>query len=63
MLDPSRGWGHTARNQAKNPCSGFSGLRPLKKRRVVFDSGHFAPFDLMIKESLDWFDQYMGPAH
>ncbi len=32
------------------------------KRHVIFESGHTPPSDLVIKEVLDWFDRYLGPA-
>jgi eukaryotic-like serine/threonine-protein kinase len=32
------------------------------KRHVVFEAGHVPPNDLMIKEVLDWLDQYQGPV-
>jgi len=28
----------------------------------LFDSGHLPPRDEIIKETLDWFDRYVGPA-
>jgi len=31
-----------------------------QKRRVVYDTGHNIPRPELIKESLDWLDQYMG---
>ena len=32
------------------------------KRHVVFESGHHPPNDLTMKETLDWFDRYLGPV-
>jgi dipeptidyl aminopeptidase/acylaminoacyl peptidase len=31
------------------------------KRRVVYDTGHNLPPNESIKETLDWFDKYLGP--
>ncbi len=33
------------------------------KRHVLLDSGHTPPNDLLIKETLDWLDRYLGPVH
>jgi dienelactone hydrolase len=32
------------------------------KRKLIVDSGHVLPNDLLIKEVLDWFDRYLGPV-
>jgi hypothetical protein len=32
------------------------------KRHAVFESGHIAPKNFVIKEVLDWFDRYLGPV-
>ena len=32
------------------------------KKQVVFDGGHFLPRPMMVRESLDWLDQYLGPV-
>jgi eukaryotic-like serine/threonine-protein kinase len=33
-----------------------------RKRRVVYDTGHNLPANESIRETLDWFDKYLGPA-
>ena len=33
-----------------------------QKRRVVYDTGHNIPRPDLIRESLDWFDTYLGPV-
>jgi eukaryotic-like serine/threonine-protein kinase len=48
---------------SQEPLFRLLGSSPSEKRRVVFESGHLTPLNLMIKESLDWFDHYLGPAH
>jgi eukaryotic-like serine/threonine-protein kinase len=48
---------------SQEPLFRLLGTSPSEKRRVVYDSGHLIPLDPMIKESLDWFDHYLGPAH
>ena len=47
---------------SQEPMFRLLGTSPSEKHRVVFDSGHLIPLDLMIKESLDWFDRYLGPV-
>ena len=32
-----------------------------QKRRVVYDTGHNLPANEAIRETLDWFDKYLGP--
>ncbi len=48
---------------SQEPLFRLLGTPESEKRRVVFDSGHWIPLDRMFKESLDWFDHYLGPAH
>ena len=38
------------------------GTRPDHKRRVAYDTGHNLPPNESIKETLDWFDKYLGPT-
>jgi len=33
------------------------------KRRVVYDTGRDIPTNALVKESLEWFDRYLGPVH
>jgi hypothetical protein len=30
------------------------------KRHVVYEAGHFVPRSQLIKETLDWYDRYLG---
>jgi eukaryotic-like serine/threonine-protein kinase len=32
-----------------------------RKRRVLYDTGHNLPQNEAIRETLDWFDRYLGP--
>jgi len=34
-----------------------------QKRHVVYEAGHLMPRTLTIRETLDWFDRYLGPVH
>ena len=38
------------------------GVSPNDKRHVVALGGHFIPRDLLIRETLDWLDRYLGTA-
>ena len=38
----------------------FLGAPPDRKRRVVYETGHSIPRNELIKETLDWLDQYLG---
>jgi hypothetical protein len=40
----------------------FLGSPPADKRHVLVDGGHVVPRNIMIKESLDWLDRYLGPV-
>ena len=31
------------------------------KKHVVAPGGHFVPRDLLVRETLDWLDRYLGP--
>ena len=38
------------------------GVPPSDKRHIVAIGGHFIPRDLLIRETLDWLDQHLGPV-
>jgi eukaryotic-like serine/threonine-protein kinase len=38
------------------------GTAPEHKRLVITESGHFVPRPILIRETLDWLDRYLGPA-
>ena len=44
------------------PLFRFLGSPPADKRHALVDGGHVVPRNVMIKESLDWLDQYLGPV-
>ena len=35
---------------------------PDNKRHVVTDSDHLPPSDVVIRETLEWLDRYLGPV-
>jgi dienelactone hydrolase len=45
---------------SQEPMFRFLGAAPDRKRRVVYDTGHSIPRNELIKETLDWLDQYLG---
>lgn len=45
---------------AARPFFAQLGTRPEDKRQVVQPGGHFVPVDVVIRESLDWLDKYLG---
>jgi fermentation-respiration switch protein FrsA (DUF1100 family) len=40
----------------------FMKLGTDKKRQVIEPGGHFVPQDVLIRETLDWLDKYLGPV-
>ncbi len=48
---------------SQRPMFRLLGAPEKDKRMVLWDGGHAPPsFQLAIKESLDWFDKYLGPV-
>ena len=44
------------------PMFRLLGSSERDKRHVLFDTGHAGPPQQYIKETLDWFDRYLGPV-
>jgi cephalosporin-C deacetylase-like acetyl esterase len=44
------------------PLFRILGSAPGDKRHFVVDGGHVLPRNLIVKETLDWLDRYLGPA-
>jgi eukaryotic-like serine/threonine-protein kinase len=44
------------------PMFHLLGTPPEHKRQLVYDAGHLVPRSQVIKETLDWFDRYLGPV-
>ena len=44
------------------PLFRLLGSAPNQKRHVLFDNGHMGRPEQYIKETLDWFDRYLGPV-
>ena len=49
-------------DQSQNPMFRLLGTPEKDKRHAVFESGHIAPKNFVIKEVLDWLDRYLGPV-
>jgi dienelactone hydrolase len=47
---------------AQEPMFEALGTPAADKRRVVYETGHTLPRNEMIRETLDWFDKYLGPV-
>ncbi|HZW88904.1 MAG TPA: SUMF1/EgtB/PvdO family nonheme iron enzyme, partial [Myxococcaceae bacterium] len=44
------------------PMFRWLGTPPGLKRQTVSEAGHFVPQDQLIKETVDWYDRYLGPV-
>jgi eukaryotic-like serine/threonine-protein kinase len=47
---------------SQNPMFEALGTPADQKRHIVADGSHFVPRPVLIKESLDWLDKYLGPV-
>lgn len=45
---------------AQLPLFRLLGSRPNEKRQVMFETGHMGQPAQYIKETLNWFDRYLG---
>jgi dienelactone hydrolase len=48
--------------QLQLPLFRLLGAAPGNKRHILFEGGHAVPRNLLVKESLDWLDRYLGPV-
>ena len=44
------------------PLFRLLGAPAQDKRQVITEGGHAPPQDLVVKETIDWLDRYLGPA-
>ena len=49
-------------DQSALPFFRLLGTPPDKKRQVITEGGHFTPRPVLIRETLDWLDRYLGPV-
>ena len=47
---------------AQKPMFNFLGTPEAHKKMVIYPSGHLVPRTDFIKETLAWYDTYLGPA-
>jgi eukaryotic-like serine/threonine-protein kinase len=47
----------------QDPMFRLLGSRPEQKRHIVYDAGHDLPDPEVVKETLNWFDRYLGPVN
>jgi formylglycine-generating enzyme required for sulfatase activity/dienelactone hydrolase len=47
----------------QDPFYRLLGSRKDQKKHLLFDTGHNIPRNELIKQSLDWLDQYLGPVN
>ena len=50
-------------HSTQEPFYRLLGTRKDQKKLLLYDFGHTAPTNEIIKESLNWLDQYFGPAN
>ncbi|HKD65077.1 MAG TPA: hypothetical protein VKB40_13685, partial [Candidatus Acidoferrales bacterium] len=49
-------------DSSQNPLFRLLGVPASQRRHVLLDSGRAPPQNPVVKESLDWFDRYLGPV-
>ena len=47
---------------SQNPMFDLLGTPPERKRHVIAEGSHFVPRPVLIRETLDWLDRYLGPV-
>lgn len=47
---------------SQRPLFRLLGAPEKDKRHAIFDGGHVTPMNGVIKETLNWLDQYLGPV-
>ena len=47
---------------SQQPLFQILGAPAKDKRQVVAEGGHWPPQDLLVKETVDWLDRYLGPV-
>ena len=45
---------------SQEPFYQLLGTKKEMKKRIIYDSGHIIPGNELIKETLNWLDQYLG---
>jgi dienelactone hydrolase len=47
---------------SQNPMFDLLGTPPSLKRHVIAEGSHYVPRPVLVKETLDWLDRYLGPV-
>jgi eukaryotic-like serine/threonine-protein kinase len=47
---------------SQRPMFELFGTPTAQKRYVLYEAGHFVPRDALVRETLDWYDRYLGPV-
>jgi dienelactone hydrolase len=47
---------------SQRPLFQLLGSPPSDKRQIIADGGHSPPQDLLVRETIDWLDRYLGPC-
>jgi eukaryotic-like serine/threonine-protein kinase len=47
---------------SQRPMFELLGTAPDRKKQLTYQAGHLVPRSQVIKETLDWFDRYLGPV-
>lgn len=48
---------------AQKPLFDLFGTPAADKKHFIFEAGHVPPRNVMIRETLDWLDHYLGPVN
>ena len=47
---------------SQNPMFRLLGAPPQDKRHVIYETSHGIPHNAFLKETLAWYDHYLGPV-
>jgi eukaryotic-like serine/threonine-protein kinase len=47
---------------SEKPMFAFLGTAPEDKKSIIYESGHLVPRTDFMRETLNWFDKYLGPV-
>jgi formylglycine-generating enzyme required for sulfatase activity/dienelactone hydrolase len=47
---------------SQKPMFGFLGTEPADKKFIIYEAGHLVPRTDFVKETLFWYDKYLGPV-
>ena len=47
---------------SQKPMFRLLGTPPAHKVQRIYETGHYVPRHILVKETLDWLDRYLGPV-